>query len=143
MKNLTAFTIAFTLICLHSEAQTAYQLLLKNQKNPYDSAVVIEISTYRQVRAKVTIADNYVNSLKKQIDSLKQETVISDELLSKYSNLQQIQDSSAKRNDIAFQRLNENFDKLLAKANEPKPKWFKRPWVFVAAGVFGGFLLRR
>ncbi len=140
MKNLIAFTIAFTLTCLSSSAQP--KLILKNQLSPYDSGVVIDLPQYRVIRHKITTADVYIESLKKQVDSLNRQMFIMDDLFAKLNTLDSAQESRQQRNETAFKDLNRSFDKLLTEATKPK-KWYEKPWVYVAGGVLTGWILTR
>lgn len=147
MKNLILFTIAFMQICLSSEAQ--FSFVKAGEPSPYDSGVVIDLPYYRAIRNKVNFADKFIQSLKKENDSLRAELNLYYVLSNKFDNLQSAQEESNVENKKAFAQLNKSFDKLLAEANKPD-KWYQRKWaritrnmLLVTGGIYTGYKLAK
>ena len=117
-------------------------MILKGKPSPYDSAVVIDLPQYRVIRYKLTTADTYILSLKKQVDSLKSEIKIWDELNLKFIALDSANEVSRQRNEQSFKELNKSFDRLLSEATKPK-KWYEKPIVWIGGGALATWLLTR
>lgn len=133
MRSWTLFTVLFTsLICLTCEGQSDFTLLLKGQKNPYDTAVAIEVHQYRLIRQKVAVGDTYIGSLRKTIDSLNAQMEVLYYLANTQGTLIAAQQDFGKKNEQAFDGLSARFDKLAEQLNAPKA-WYERPLV-----IFGG-----
>ena len=142
MKKPIAFIPLFLWICLTCNAQEGkpIRLMLKGQLVPFDSAGVIDLPTYRTIRKKLTIGDQFIASLKKENDSLRQEINLWEGLVSKYDTLSGNQEKFAAENRQSFAALNGQFDKLLVEAEKPV-RFYKKPWFWGTVGAIGGFLI--
>ncbi len=143
MKKLIVFIPLLLWTCLICNAQDKpIRLMLRGQVVPFDSAGVIDLPVYRTIRKKLTIADQFIASLKKENDSLRLELNLYEGLITKYDTLESKQEQFAKENRQSFTALNTQFDKLLVEAEKPV-KFFKRPIVLISIGAVGGFLIGR
>lgn len=152
MRSSKNLLILFASICLiiSAQAQSPYKFLLKGDRSPYDSGVVIELREYRQIRAKVTLADSLIAALRaeaiqsmaiiqKQEESIVLQTSIID---------RQSQALTAK--DTTIQNLSRAFDELHKETTRPKNfldrflNFFgDRPLLTLAVGAVGGYLIAK
>jgi predicted nucleic acid-binding Zn-ribbon protein len=140
MKRWIYFTIALTITCLSSKAQ--YKLVTRGQVNTYDSAVVVELTQYRALRFKLTTADNYIKSLKTEIDTLRAENAAWRGLSGQLATLSSKHEQFEQVNANSFKNLNEKFNDLLREATKPK-KWYHRTGVLICAGAVSAYILTR
>lgn len=136
MKKLILSTVVFLLSALSSNAQ--YSLLLKDQINPFDSAVAIQIDMYRLESKKMQLADTLIASLKAQLANT---TELSTKLENRVALLQQTIDIQLKQiedKNVTISRL------IQATTYRPEDTWWGRNKgiaLFSGGVVIGGGVL--
>lgn len=136
MPNLKKIIVLLLLIVpIFSRGQSPYKFLLKGDKSPYDSGVVIHLSTYRIETKKLKAGDILVDSLLKENQSLSNEIVISSEVRTNDKFIIETQSQALTGKDSTIIKLSTNYNELHKVATAPTP-FFQRPAViWTTAGV--------
>lgn len=138
-KKITVLLLSIVLISNLCLAQSPYKLLLKGEKSPYDSGVVIHLPTYRVETLKLKSADVLIDSLSSEIKSLSGEVAISDSIRKNDKFIIEVQAKALNGKDTTIAALAGNYNELHTIAIAPDP-FFQRPAViWTTAGVM--FLL--
>lgn len=121
-------------IALISEAQGQYTFILKNERSPYDSGVVVRIDRYRLETKKIKLGSRLIDSLTFEIKSLTREVYKSDSLIS----ITDFENRILKKDKEDSKKTTERLSAILDKSLEA-PKWYekvlKSPWFWFGAGV--------
>ena len=119
-----------------------YKLLLKGERSPYDSAVAIELPTYRFETQKLQLGDQLIDSLLVEIDSLREEARLSEVVISSQERVIETQGKTISRTDSTLNRIDANYDKLHEIATAPEPLLDRVPsWLVAVIGLVIGLLI--
>ena len=130
------FLIAVTV----SAQESPYTLMVKGERNPYDSAVAIELPTYRFETAKLQLGDELIDSLIVEVDSLRAERLITDKVIELQEVAINKQEKALQRQDSTLSRLDKNYELLYKHATKPDP-WYTKPWAIGLLGLVLGILI--
>lgn len=120
-----------------SKAQ--YTLVTKGDIIKYDSAVAVEISTYRNESAKLKIADSLINSLQYEIKLLQIEVDTYEKVQINHSKTVGMLNSIIKNKQILLEKNIKEYQDLLIKSSERK--FYKRPEFWGVIGFVLGALI--
>lgn len=128
MKNLITITVVFLFFAPFINAQ--YSFLLKDQKCPFDTAVGIQIKTYRMESKKMILGDSLIKNLKYQLQ-------LSDSIqacLSRDSRVS-VQINGTLEETLKYRTLSIKMLELKLSL-QPKDTWFNRnqKYIYFAAG---------
>lgn len=117
MKKLMLITAILLSIALSSKAQ--YSLMLKGERNPFDTAVAIHIDTYRLESKKFSLADTLIKSLKEQLVLSKEIEEQQGIRINNLLSIQAIMKEQLDEKNLTINRLTEMY--------KPKEEtWWKR-----------------
>lgn len=125
-----------------AHAQGPYKLLLRGEPSPFDTAVAIQVQTYRRETAKMAADDRLIKGLnrtvesyQKTIEQVKRAREVDGRIIAEYEQ-QQKQDAAVKA-DLYVQ-----VDQLLEQANKQrKPGFFEGPKFWGPLGVVLGVII--
>ncbi len=143
MRNSGNYIIVLALVCLTIEAcsQDPYSFLRKGVPSPYDSGVVIEIKTYRQIRKKITIGDSLIRTLEIENKKLTYISQAKDTALAVLVSTIGHQAKTIVADRNFKEQLNNNYNELYKEATRPKP-WYERAGVIFLGGVISGIIIK-
>jgi len=142
MTALMLFYAGFSAPAFSQVVTDPYTLLTRGQPSPYDTAVAIQVKTYRTETLKMEQADKVINDLQISNNYLKQ-TLYQAELKSKQSEAVQAKIISEQGKQMAEdaktkEDFKRQFDKLAKVANRPRG-FFRSPALWGTIGaVLGG-----
>lgn len=131
-------------ISVSAQELSPYKLLLQGERSPYDTAVAIELPTYRFETWKLQTADQLIDSLSVEIDSLYQERQLSATVIQSQEHIIDIQVKTINRTDSTLDRIDENYKALVAVVTAPDP-WYERVpgWLIAVLAFVGGVLIAK
>lgn len=130
---------------MSAQAQSPYTMLLKSEKSPYDTAVAIEIKTYRIETTKLRFADIVIDSLSSENVSLRKEIDAADTVMKWQAVTITTQDDLIQKSETRWTDLNSNYQqifKLIQEKDEPE-KWYKNKYLWIGAAFVSGVLIAR
>lgn len=142
MKTLQKSIIVFVLNCLVISVNAQYERLYKNQRNPFDTAVAIQIIEYRKIRDKVESCDSLDKSQKKTIFELNRSLKHRIDITN--LDIQEVdtyRDSALRKDSLNTVLIGEN-KKLVSKI-EKENKWHNKPWIWGIVGLLGGVFIAK
>jgi hypothetical protein len=150
MRSYKSCLMLFLLICLaiDTTAQDTtpvrgpYAFLRKGAPSPYDSGVVIEIHTYRQIRRKVTLADSLIEGLNIERIQFAEISLKKDSTITSLTAITERQAATIQHDQAVKDELNKNYNALFIIANK-KRKWYERPGVIFGGGLLAGILITK
>jgi hypothetical protein len=121
-----------------------YKLLIKGERSPYDSAVAIELPTYRFETDKLQLGDQLIDSLVVEIDSLRGEARLAGIVIDSQEHIIDIQVKTINRTDSTLDRIDENYKALVAVVTAPDP-WYERVpgWIIASLAFIAGVLIAK
>lgn len=119
-----------------------YTFLRKGAASPYDSGVVIEIRTYRQIRTKVKLADSLVAGLNYERLQFVEMSYKKDSTIMSLFGITERQAATIQHDQGVKDELNKNYNTLFAIASKKK-KWYERPGVIFTSGLLAGILISK
>lgn len=138
-KKITVLLLWIVLTSNLCQAQSPYKLLLKGEKSPYDSGVVIHLPTYRIETKKLKSADALIDSLLSENKSLGDEVTIDNEIRKNDIFIIDTQAKALVGKDSAIVGLSQNYNELHKIATAPIPLFQRPAVIWTTAGVM--FLL--
>lgn len=126
------------LIAQISNAQ--YDLALKGDKVKYDSAVVIEIKTYRQESLKLKTADSLINGFRQQLILKERENDKLTTIIENNDKYLLILKEANERKDKILEQTRKDCDNAINELS--KTKWYNRKELWLAGGFIIASIIR-
>lgn len=124
MKNLKSFiATSIFMIALTSNSYGQYTFVLKGDKSPYDSGVVVAIQRYRMESTKLKLADRLIDSLVFEIKSITSENFKSRQLIAVKDTEISVLKKDRADQKVTITSLSDSFN-ALSKLEEDK--WYKK-----------------
>lgn len=137
MKNLKGNIVLLLSIFLSFESISQAIKLPKGSIVPYDTAAVMPIDSYRQVRLKVNTAENLIDSMRVENESLAKESILRDSTNSIQTSVILMQQKTIARKDSVNDLMMKNINALY-KESTKRPPLIDRVWIkILAAGLVG------
>lgn len=145
MKRLITYAnktmLFFTVIAILASTSLSYSqditMVQKGFMVKYDSTVLIDIVTYREIRNKSLYADTLIIGLRQELK----------EFNTQIDYYKVRQEATNQSNTILISQNKElrkaNADIMGKYQNAIKPKWYKRPELYGIAGLVVGVLITR
>lgn len=115
--------LSLFLLCLTCNGQAIK--LTKGKPVPFDTAAVMPVDFYRQVRFKVLVSDSLNQGYRKEIDTLRAQVGVYRELNTKLEYMSDRQEAFNQRQAQAFDDLNKKFEEYKTTAEKPPAFKFK------------------
>lgn len=138
MKILIFVFSLSILIVQSSEAQ--YKKLTLGQPVPFDTAVAIQIKTYRTESVYIETFKTYVDSLKKELDLMRLETTASNNALRAGQFTGVILQQSHARQDSLIERLSRDNSTFYKAATKPV-MWYEKKENWGLGGILLGIII--
>jgi hypothetical protein len=130
------FIITITgLLCLNFDSSGQYCLLKRNQVNPFDTAVAVEILEYRKIRTSSIVADSLIRSLRTEIDTLNIFIINLEASRELLMQVNERHEATILDKDNTIKGLRHDFMELHTQCSRIKRAWYDSRGFYFGSGV--------
>lgn len=130
---------ALLLSALTSEAQ--YQLARRGYVVQFDSAVVVNLPTYRAESQMIRLTDSLLLQYKQQVRTFDAIQQASDKRITDLQATIALQKTMLQDKEKVSQEISKGLQEI--KAGLPKQRWFENPYLLGGVGVIVGVLIAK